>query len=762
MALQVTPKLSNMHFKELTIPAQLPDGNIVRIILASELGSDKSLFEIDRREAAENGESPYQILEGCAYEYTISTEYSLEAIPGVVSHSLFNSSTGRITPNIYVGTLSINIVDNAADKICGKILLEVRSVKTTYRSDYRMMLEEITEKCTDLVMQHSSPANQLFDANFDGDPDTLYQQFAFIKSILDSDEFYEAVHQVLLAPVTKWVVIEVEKDIRNARRISNGILRQIAVTPRRINLPTGHQLNEKLNSVPARLVLTNKRETVDTAENRFIKYALQSFSSLCGVFKDKLNKENRLAQEAATMEERLEQLLSHSVFREVSKLDILPLNSPVLQRKEGYRELLRTWLMFNVASKLVWKGGDDVYGAGKRNVAALYEYWLFFKLLDVIGSVFQIEPEGIDKLIEPTKDGLGLKLKQGIHLPLKGTYIAPSRKLSIEFSYNRTFSEASTYPNRGSWTTSLRPDYTLTVWPFGIDQEEAEKEELIVHIHFDAKYKIENLIYAVDPDQEDEDIAGKHRRSDLLKMHTYRDAIRRTAGAYILYPGTESKKMRGFHEILPGLGAFSIRPSKTNNGIHELVVFLNEVVKLFLNRASQREKMSLKTYETYKENDSNEINESLPEPYGSNRLLIPDETFVLVGYYKNEEQLKWMLKSNLYNTRIGSGNGSLRLRPAEANAQYLLLHTSSETKTDRLFKIIEKGPRVFSKENLLRKGYPNPSQDFYLVFEIEAISSTDFQKMCWDITRLAGYMPNRASAYPFAVSMTELMKTLVR
>ncbi len=47
-----------------------------------------------------------------------------------------------------------------------------------------------------------------------------------------------------------------------------------------------------------------------------------------------------------------------------------------------------------------------------------------------------------------------------------------------------------------------------------------------------------------------------------LKMHAYRDAIRRTAGAYVLYPGDDQPKTKkGFHEIIPGLGAFAIRPS---------------------------------------------------------------------------------------------------------------------------------------------------------------------------------------------------------
>jgi hypothetical protein len=49
----------------------------------------------------------------------------------------------------------------------------------------------------------------------------------------------------------------------------------------------------------------------------------------------------------------------------------------------------------------------------------------------------------------------------------------------------------------------------------------------------------------------------------MLKMHAYRDAIWRSAGAYVIYPGTAQDPIRMYHEILPGLGAFALRPPIT-------------------------------------------------------------------------------------------------------------------------------------------------------------------------------------------------------
>lgn len=753
-----------MSENKKNIPVTIANSK-VELTIFGESSTEETVFEIEIAEAIANGEAPFQIKEGCFYEYKITPGFTLEE-SDVVSKSKVNPSSGRISPNIYVGTLSIPVLDSEK-KECGKIKLEVQSVKTSYRQDYRHMLEEITEKCTDLLLLHSSPVSQFFEVDFNADANTLYQRFAFIKSILDSEEFSDSVHKILSSPVTKWKDSETEKDIRAVRRINNAALKQIAGASNRIDLPDTHPLKSTLQSVPSKIRVTYKTETVDTPENRFVKHALNSFLSFIGEFRIKLNDNSRLKQEAKLLEDKLEQFLSHSVFKEISSPTTLPLNSPVLQRKEGYREVLRVWLMFDLAAKLVWHGGDDVYSGGKRDVAVLYEYWLFFKMLEILKEVFNIDSSSVENLIEATKDGLGLKLKQGRFLPVKGIYVADTRKLNIEFSYNKTFSGGKEYPEGGSWTRNLRPDYTLSVWPFGIGQEQAEMEELIVHIHFDAKYKIENLktIFGNGEnleEEKEEQKKGTFKRADILKMHTYRDAIRRTAGAYVLYPGSESSNKHGFHELLPGLGAFAIRPSRQNNGTEELKKFLNEVVQHFLNRASQREKMSLKTYETHKDKNSNELNEALPETYGTNRNLLPDETFVLVAFYKDAEHLKWITQNKLYNARTGSTRGSLRLSLKETGAKYLLLHTTGETKTSRILKLKKSGPRIFSKQNMVAKNYANPSQEFYLVYDIEDDLEKEFKSMVWDITKLEGYLNSRGSALPFSTSLTNMMKHLVK
>ena len=734
-----------------------------------------SLFDV-AESALDNNEARYQLVEGCVYDFQLSNnDFTLGDVgENIIQPHKRTKNLGTISPNIFVGTLSIPINEKETLKTCGNIELEVQSVKTGYRDDYRDMLEFITEKCTDLLLQANSPVAQHFEVNYVENSQTLYQKFAFIKSIIGTDEFAESVHKIVSAPVTKWSETTEDNDIRNQRRFSNGSLTEILKGRKRTKLPSTHYLvSYGIETVPERITTIKKTDSVDTPENRFIKHALENFLKFCSNInsKSKAFGHRKMEMESELLIRELESQLQHSLFKSVLRPTTLKLNSPVLQRKEGYREVLRVWLMFDLAAKLIWSGGDDIYKGGKKDIATLYEYWLFFQLLDLFKSIFDINPKDISDLIKETPDGLNLQLKQGTYSALLGVFTSGNRKLNVRFNYNRSFVGMKNYPDSGSWTTTLRPDYTLSFWPLGINEDDAEKQELIVHIHFDAKYKIDNLTSFLqqntDNELDEEKLANKkgiYKNGDLLKMHAYKDAIRRTGGAYILYPGGEPINRKGFHEIIPGLGAFPVNPSNKESGISELKVFILDIIEHFVNRASQREKIAFRTFDIFKNPPESEniINELLPEPFNSNRALIPDETFVLVGYYKSEAHLDWIKKRKLYNFRMDNAKGALTLTKETISSKYLLLHTSGDESSSEFWKIIDTGFRVMKKETLKRLNYPTPSEKNYLVVKIEKVEEPEFFNIKWAFKNLINYSSGRASAFPFTASLAELIKNKIK
>lgn len=742
------------------------------------VGEDNTLFEISEHEVTEYGEAKIQLVEGCSYEYQFSDESICfkkdSKNNAIVFPSKFGSFKGYINPNIFVGTHTLEIADSNYS-----LPIEVRSLKSEYRVDYRFMLESIAEKCTDLVMQIDSPITQYFDTNYETDSQTLYQRFSFVKALINSSDFEESIQKIVSSPVTNWDEEFQEKDIRKVRRFSQKESKQLANRGNRIDLPSDHYLNDVhgLKSIPTLIDSTRKIESIDTPENRFIKHALEEFLSFCENCELKFQQYSSAELEAKLLSSKIAALLNQSFFKQISRPTYLKLNSPVLQRKSGYREVLNAWLKFDLAAKLIWQGGDNVYDAGKKDVATLYEYWLFFTLLDILKEVFDIEPKSIHDLLQYDKGQLALTLKQGKSIAMKGVYHSTFRKLNIQFSYNRSFGGGKKYPNSGSYTTTLRPDYTLSIWPHEIiDSKEAEKLELITHIHFDAKYKIKNfydlILESRDEelsDEENEELLkeeindekkGNFKNQDLLKMHAYKDAIRRTGGAYVLYPGEgKNDPYRGFHELIPGLGAFVIKPSRDEKDKEHFKDFINQVVANFNDRASQREYTATKIYDIHKNHkgDIDTLNEPLPEYIGSKKL-IPNETFVLVGYYKDETHLNWITNKNLYNVRYGE---KYSLTPNEIDAQYLLLYSKDQKESTLFFKLTHQKTKVYSKSELkeILNYETEPSQDMYLVYELEEECEKEFIGLNIDLSKVIDF---QLDFRPKVITLEQLLKAKIR
>lgn len=737
------------------IPALLKDETSIAIAIYEE--TPGSVFIIDEQEATEYGESRYQLAEGLSYEYSLPTGYQFEESE-IIRVSKIDSSKGRISTSIYVGSLEIDILQK--DEAVGSLTLEIRSAKTNYRTDYRKMMEDITMKCTDLLMQQSSPVYQHFTPNIDKDPQTLYQQFAFVDSIIRSDHFLDSLYRINSMPVKRWEPVEKHKNIAHIRNVNRSVIRQIANNSQRTSLPNEHPLKRKFQTLPEKVLTADKTETTDIPENRFIKYVIETFMQFCLSIHQHSGAGKRLKRDALASAELLEKYLSMPFLKEVSKLDMIPLNSPVLQRKEGYREILQAYLMFDMAASLIWQGGDNVYKGGKRDVAVLYEYWLFFRLLDLLEDIFHIKPKSIDQIIVPTHKGMELTLKQGQLKMIDGIFAAENRKLHIEFYYNRTFSGSNNYPEGGSWTRNMRPDYTLSIRPFGLSQAEAEEREMIVYIHFDAKYKIDNyqtIFSDADPNHEkNEQAKGNYKRADLLKMHAYKDAIRRTAGAYILYPGTEKQTFQSYHEILPGLGAFAVSPANTDDtGLKE---FLLHLVQHFLNRASQHELFAHHTYDTFKNIPGPALQEVIPS---DNRTELPAITYVLVAYYRDLAHYEWILKNQLYNLRTDYRRGALKLSPQTIRANYLLLHGKGTIHSNLIFRLDPEGPTIISQTYLEEKKYPSDTvHPNYLGYSLQTSYpiNHEFNDAKWDITKLEGYRSGRNSAIPFVVTLEQLMR----
>ncbi len=698
-----------------------------------------SLVEIDPAMAKRYGETEIQLKEAESYEYVLSglTDVKL-CLRSSLSKRRSNlrdgePDAGRIETRNFCGTLLLELVEGEAtwDKVpVGTALIDVRSLKVDYRTEYRGMLRDLSTRLEGLVVDAQSSATISFRSNFEERTDEgwLQIQLEFLRDMLDGAEFDAALSRILAFPherlTPKHETVSTDRPIKFRR----DALRQLFHgSPRRL-LPESHPMKSRkgMISISERITLPRNYRDLDTAENRFVKFVLEDLRSFLNHARTIFESKPAFASSSLLskrLSDKLADLLSRSFFKDIGPMRLPPLGSPVLQRKAGYREVLRTWLRFRTSAELSWEGGEDVFRAGQRDVATLYEYWLFFVLLDWFCRKCQLEngTPDISKLVDGLEEGApGLRLKKRTHLgPFVGEFSGTGRKLNAQFDYNRVFGIASSREQAGSWTRRLHPDYTLTFWPEEFTLDEAQERELLVHVHFDAKYRVETIEKLFGQSEEgtdfsdDEDSNGNYKRQDLLKMHAYRDAIRRSQGAYVLYPGQKNSVFRGFHEILPGLGAFGISPDEAGEpkGLEALDGFLKDVLDHISNRATSQERVSYHVWNSYGP-ESGSVVKEMTQDYSVSfsesdslfpefRALPPAEEMVLVAWYQNSAQLDLAMRDDgVAYVRLGTRRGALHVHPNFARTRYMMLRSAAGVVANGLCALREEGYRVYTRAQL--------------------------------------------------------------
>ena len=240
-----------MQKAELTIPFQLRGKEYALKIY----GSSKNAILFEEEDACELGEARWQLVEGEEYEYEFDGDFRF-AVHELVRPSKSNHSRGIIKTGIYVGCLTLKVLNDASDEM--EVSFEVRSVKMGYREDYKNMLHDITCHFTELVMMQGAPVTQRFEVDVNEDGKTLYQQFAFLKSLIESEDFEEALNKILYNPIRRWTGTSVEKDICAVRRLGRNELRQVASGSNRLPLDADMRIGKGIDSVPRRLTIPYK------------------------------------------------------------------------------------------------------------------------------------------------------------------------------------------------------------------------------------------------------------------------------------------------------------------------------------------------------------------------------------------------------------------------------------------------------------------------------------------------------------------------
>jgi hypothetical protein len=674
-------------------------------------------YLVDAGDESEAGQ-PIQLLEESEYRYWIdgASDEPISLQPSeIFSRDDDSGLRGRLKTGRFVGTVAVTATVGAEER-SGTAAFEVRSRKLDYLSDFQWMLNRIASEATDLLLAHFAPASVSLKPDGEEAGTALYSRFALLRSLLQSDELDSAIHLILNRPhseyrsVTEYV--HPSRGLRGGRHLAKALT---GPGPRQ-EIRSG-VAPRGLTTLPVQVEQVRHAEIVDTVPNRFVRYALGRWRDVAGGIAERLEDLNDAASlrgqdEAAVLIDYLDRLLAAPLFTEVGELDQFPAGNQVLQRREGYRDLFRAFFEIEAAATIEWGDTDDVFPAGSKDVATLYEYWVYLELARIIREMptFVMDQS---TLIEPSAKGLTLNLRQGNQSVVRGHGSVNGRSIDLELFYNKTFPRSKT--ENGAWTRSVRPDCSLHIRSSGALGARDD-----VWLHFDAKYRVHNVYEAFGQDNEGDDpkVVRSHALTDdLLKMHTYLDAIKRSAGSYVLYPGqvpdASASRFERYHEILPGIGAFALRPtaagttsSDSESVLHE---FIGDVIRYVTTRGTGLERADYWTQRTYGAPVATvPPTSSLAEP--------PADTLVLIGFVKSPEHWEWIEQTGLYNLRADDRPGSVDLSSRLLDARFLLLHGREGTPP----RLVSLRDEIFIRtaDELLEMGYPDPGGDRYVCVDL--------------------------------------------
>lgn len=433
-------------------------------------------------------------------------------------------------------------------------------VRSATLVDHEPMLRDVTRAISQLPFTFNTPVAQAFEDVTSGDM-VLYHQWlqlwTWVEGLDDQETLSEDFGRISYDPHRRLSAETHEESLDRVRDVGPATFQRMMSNPGDwCTLPAGLPLSttplaRAFQQLGGRSVLPERVATrrvliaIDTPENRFVKHVLNLAADINRRFQAVLTTEaspysREIVTQTQQMASSLTELLAAPWLADVGEMQVLPTQSMVLQRKDGYRGFLRGYSRLQSGIAFPIAPDDLARIVGLKDAATLYEYWTYFQLAQALES----------RLGPPARALVVIHRETHSYLPQETRLEWTYQGHPLTLSYNRTFLGGRTDQ---SYSVRLRPDATL----------EWNGQRLI----FDAKFKLDGIRW----DDDDPDVErAAAKKEDIYKMHTYREAIERVQAAYVLYPGTAAAvTFYRADEERHGIGAIPCRPGDSSEALEK-------------------------------------------------------------------------------------------------------------------------------------------------------------------------------------------------
>ncbi|HBP1864516.1 DUF2357 domain-containing protein [Pseudomonas aeruginosa] len=413
------------------------------------------------------------------------------------------------------------------------------------------LLEEVSRLSSSLVFGWRSPSGFSAAASGEQQPSVPFHQLQLLRDVIIRREpgqrlqdFFAIVER---SPTRRFLLERPVVPIERARNFDSRSVTDIFTHPerlvavRRFDAVSGSPLAQALGigeppveHYPTRVSISSRRLSYDTPENRFIKHFIGECLVIVYRFLDESNIHAQMRADCRVMASILEAAVRSPFLSEVGVLTAFAGPTQALGKGDGYKDILDLWLQLGVHQALPGAEGEVERFIQGKDIALLYEYWVFLKVLQAVCAA----TGSSSREVAVSRNDLGEGFARSLTVSL-------SDGVSVAFNPSYTRSAGSAY------STPLRPDVVVILNG--------------ARYAFDAKYRLEWLPSLEDSQDEDATFV----RADLYKMHTYRDAISDLKAAFIVYPGSEfmfyergggRRQSPGGIAVFDGVGAIPARP----------------------------------------------------------------------------------------------------------------------------------------------------------------------------------------------------------
>jgi hypothetical protein len=444
-------------------------------------------------------------------------------------------------------------------------LIRVRPIKLRDAEEFEQMVADVCTWRTTLALDlraHSSAKWGLDEANGAVQPEEV---LVVLRAAAERHNLIENLQLVERSGLTRLISDDALVRIGQGHADPFLLGRHLHAPGERLRLPPRHPLAKIITSLPGQAPAARRIDDVDTPLNRFAKHVATTFAGRLTSARAHLDPNSTLALWAMREEIALRRIIAGPFFARVGRMGRIDLGSPALQQRRGYRSVLGAHLTMQAGLAIGWPELACAIFAETRDVPSLYEIWGLIMVQAALASKFGV-------VFGPGHIKLGdgrMRLVRGSFSDADRPIRLSNRDVGIRLWYNRTFAPSAIILSEGfevhdgsagTWSKSMKPDYTIALFPADLSPVEAERTRSVRYVHLDAKYKLARPgpILAAGP------MERGHAPDDIDKMHAYAASIADSAGAYVLYPGDQTTlhtRSGGNH----GVGAIPAAPGRVSS-----------------------------------------------------------------------------------------------------------------------------------------------------------------------------------------------------